>query len=255
MIKLFKKAIKKMTLYIDRLAAKNGTPFVTVTTDYTALQNDSVIYVNNTSPCTITLPAASLFSGRNIRVISISSNNSKITVDTDGGLINNASSVFMTTQLQQMNFYANDDDWYKSGTSIGWKSNQLFVATQQLDDGSASYAFATSYGDENYVAKMIDNVTHIFFTLEIVITGSPSTQLITTFNFADIIKSNFTSNDHCVGFSKLFDAVAFGGGFTNDFYTWFMPNPGTNVIWGRTAIVPVAGTYFVNIGLTFTNPS
>ena len=97
---------------INQAADHRLSEFVSITTTYTAGENDHVILVAPSGTCTITIPAASVM--RNKRIVVKRTNNTThtITVQSTSGNIDDAATSTLTTAHQAREFFSDGADWH-----------------------------------------------------------------------------------------------------------------------------------------------
>jgi len=85
---------------------------VTVTTTYSAGENDHVIVAKPTAPFTITLPAASKMVGKVITIKRGNNTTHTVTINTSAGNIDGAASTSLTTAYQSRRVFSDGADYW-----------------------------------------------------------------------------------------------------------------------------------------------
>ena len=97
---------------INQAADHRLSEFVSITTTYTAGENDHVILCAPSAPFILTIPAASVM--RNKRIVVKRTNNTThtITVQSTSGNIDDAATSTLTTAHQAREFFSDGADWH-----------------------------------------------------------------------------------------------------------------------------------------------
>lgn len=178
-----------------------------------------------------------------------------------GQTINGVTGVHCTTGNQGFTFYPDGSNWHTTCSDRGFTSPNITITTHTFSggDATATYSFYSPADNGAYACTIKNNVITMFMTLEIVISGDPSTTLLTYFDVYEVLgASGFGDFSIVSGYSKSRDLIPYtvvggGGGtaYTSSFYDWFEHVPLTTYISAKTSYVPPVGTYRVNVCLQF----
>lgn len=241
-----------MPLYLDTLIQSNADPFIISITSEIYPNFSGVVLTTNSAPITVTLPDASL-SQYPVTIVTASTTNSPVTVTP----VANGATV-LTTAGQTARFLSDGTNWYREGCSYSFKSSNVVITTSFLGGGTATYSI--NGPANNFSCTIADGVATVRMNLQINISGSPNTRLLTLFSFPDIIKNNFTSSHFVGGFSLDSLSWPYGGpgpaalSYTSNVFTDFGPTVGDTTIQAITTLYPIVGSYTPTIEIIFDIP-